>query len=620
MQNEPAHFLPAAVPPTRNQPPSPIRRLWGGNPASRARLNLRFWLAYWALNCALFLPLYLFSTDGSSFWPSLRAESSHQLFKQLAQFRNNFDIFRLNVEWAITTGLWVGLSHWLMRRRRLQRVLVLLLGLLYVLIFYYYLYEAITISFFLVDPIFYNHFFMAVDGLRFLLEHLDLPLAVYLGALLIFAALHVALWRLLRTVFFTCLEERFHWGSKTAVITLSALAVLSVWRFEVALANPVMVASSVAYKVHKNVAESLEIVRSVGNYRDEVVQQTYDYSAHELQTKPHIYLLAVESYGSVLYKRPHFRHDYVALLRELENELRQYGWYAASNFSTATTWGGGSWMSYGSLLFGIRIDVHPQFLFMRNKYRFATYPDIGHYLKSQGYRYFRISSLAVEMTDHEWEQYVHFYGVDEWLRYRDMNYGGERYSWGPSPPDQYTLGLLQEQMKLRAPDQPHLAFMITQNSHFPWSPLPPLASDWRDFNEAPFPGIDPSPKLSGLDAQRANYLAAIENQLRVLVDFITKHDEDAIFVLFGDHQPPRVARRSDGFETPMHIIGRSPALAKGLEAYGFQPGLTVRDQTHPIKHEGFYSLFVRMLVEQFGQVKDSPPLYLPNGVDASAPQ
>lgn len=66
-------------------------------------------------------------------------------------------------------------------------------------------------------------------------------------------------------------------------------------------------------------------------------------------------LVFVESYGSVLYKRPDYALAYTALLDELQSALTADGWHTASALSEAPTWGGGSWMAYTSALFGLRI-------------------------------------------------------------------------------------------------------------------------------------------------------------------------------------------------------------------------------------------------------------------------
>ncbi|NJN83723.1 MAG: hypothetical protein HC802_16580 [Caldilineaceae bacterium] len=148
--------------------------------------------------------------------------------------------------------------------------------------------------------------------------------------------------------------------------------------------------------------------------------------------KPDIYLIFIESYGSVLYKRDDFRAAYLELLQEIDNQLDAAGWQSASALSESPTWGGGSWMAYTSALFGYRIDSHPQFLSLFNKYQIDQFPDLGRYLQAQGYEHVRLSSISTELKEEEWLRYRNFYGVDRWLRSRDLGYVGPGYGWGPA--------------------------------------------------------------------------------------------------------------------------------------------------------------------------------------------
>ena len=109
---------------------------------------------------------------------------------------------------------------------------------------------------------------------------------------------------------------------------------------------------------------------------------------------------------------------------------------------------------------------------------------------------------------------------------------------------------------------------------------------------------------------------AIDYQLRFLTDFIIQHeDEDAIFVLIGDHQPPRVSRRSDGWDTPMHIISRDADFVAGFDEYGFVPGLRVDEIESTVHHEGFYTMFLRELLANYGETPAVLPDYLPRGIE-----
>ena len=179
----------------------------------------------------------------------------------------------------------------------------------------------------------------------------------------------------------------------------------------------------------------------MANFDDKAVLAAYDYSRHPLQRKPDIYLIFVESYGSVLYKRPDYRREYTSLLAKLQQQLDSAGWHTTSTLSESPTWGAGSWMAYGSVLLGIRIDNHPQFLSLFNKYQVADYPNLGRTLPGQGYYFAWVSSIEDQLDERAWSKYRRFYGVDEVLRYRDFHYQGANYGWGPSPPDQYRAEL-----------------------------------------------------------------------------------------------------------------------------------------------------------------------------------
>ena len=117
------------------------------------------------------------------------------------------------------------------------------------------------------------------------------------------------------------------------------------------------------------------------------------------------------------------------------------------------------------------------------------------------------------------------------------------------------------------------------------------------------------------DQTRQNYFDAIEYQLRFLVDFVRKEEnEQSIFILIGDHQPPRVARKADGFETPIHIISKDVDFINSFAEYGFGEGLRVQDNVEMVKHESIYSMLMRALVANYGEDPTILPPYLPGGL------
>jgi hypothetical protein len=140
-----------------------------------------------------------------------------------------------------------------------------------------------------------------------------------------------------------------------------------------------------------------------------------------------------------------------------------------------------------------------------------------------------------------------------------------------------------------------------------------LADDWRTLPTASQPP-PPTERLS-YDVLRQHYMAAVDYDLRAFVDFIVKQgDDNDLFVLIGDHQPARVARYSDGWDTPVHIISRNAALVDAFRPYAdFSYSLSTKDIEATLHHEGLYSLLMRVLLQQYGSDPTNIPAYEPGG-------
>ncbi len=573
--------------------------------------DLSFWLLFGLLNCLLFLPGLLTSEGEAGFWSAVTSAPTH-LWYMLAIWRPTADVGRLHLEWLLLTALFVALPF---LRRTVPR-LMLLLG--YLLALVYAVYEVAMRSLYQVEPVFYSQYRMLTEGLGFLLDGMSIPAHYYLLALLGGGLLLSGLFVAIRLLTSQTVAGGISHFSQAVLALLVVFGLGQAVRYQHYLAQPEMVVSSLFFKVQDNLAASEKMYQTVRSFDDGYVRRAYDYRGQALVTKPNVYLIFLESYGSVLYKRPDWLPAYTALADELETTLTADGWHAASALSTSSTWGGGSWMAYTSALFGLRIDSDPEYEMLMERYQADDFPDLGSFLKRQGYRFYGLSSIALELSDAKWDRYLRFYGADRWLRYRDLEYIGPKYGWGPSPPDQFALNRARAEMQAEiqaGSEQPYFLFTITQNLHYPWAPLPALADDWQTLNT---PGDDPAPiDAEGIfhETRRQNYFDAVAYDLRVLVDFIqNEEDPNALFVLVGDHQPPRVSRKEDGWETPVHIISRDTVLVDSLAAYGFESGLDVTSRSPSLHHAGIHSLLARLLLDSYGDHSLALPPFLPDGV------
>jgi hypothetical protein len=486
--------------------------------------NLIFWLCFGTLNALLFLPLYLLTQENTSFFPgaAITADGLWLGANRLFLWRDNLDPFRISLELTVLCALWVSV-RWL-RRRPLRVIFVIV----YLLALCYAIYEAIMVTVYRVDPVFYSHYFLALDGLPFLAEIAHVAPWIYALALVGLLTVIAAVAILVNVLLSSADQAGFRRASRVAMVILAGLCLFATLRYQVYTASPEMVVSSLGFKLHKNINASLQLHQDVVKFDDAPARRAYAYVNRQMAQTPDIYLIFVESYGSVLYKRADFRASYTALLRELEEQLHDTGWQASSALSDSPTWGGGSWMAYTSLLLGLRIDSHPQYLSLLNKYQVDTYPDMGRTLRKQGYYYAWVSSISRELDEQMWSKYERFLGVDQWLRYEDLEYSGPQYSWGPAPPDQYVLNYAAEKLQAST-DKPLLFVTITQNSHYPWLEQPPLVEDWRTLRKEGFNEQAVSAKEQEEmqhSTRRQNYLAAIDYQLRMLVDFVQRNGDD----------------------------------------------------------------------------------------------
>lgn len=571
----------------------------------RVPTSLNFWLSFLLLHVLLFLPVVLMDREDGSILPTVNfaGQAPLQVWGQLFIWRRGPDLFRFSSEIILLVALWATVGP--LRRTAFRIAFVAF----YLLLFLYYIYEGSSLTFFSVEPVFYGQLRMATEGVSFFLQNAGMTTAFVVGTMLLISGGAFVVARLSRSVF----PEKGPGRTTRAVLILLSILVVGQALFNSEnLYRPEMVFSSITAKLTRNVDASQQMYGEVQRLENVEISMSEEDQGYALIQRPPIYIIFLESYGTVLYKRSDWRARFRTLTDRLEQKLSSRGWHAASALSLAPTWGGGSWMSYTSALFGLRVSSDPQYYALLDKYESGGYPDLGSFLKEQGYQYFRLTALSMGLPQEQWKKYETFYGVDRWLQYADLNYVGPEYGWGPAPPDQFSLNYARETIKSEA-SGPYLFFTITQNSHYPWTPLPELVDSWQTLNR---PGTNPPPSSELIEhsERRQNYWNAIEYQLELLTDFVlSEPNEDAIIVIMGDHQPPRVSRREDGWDTPMHVIAKDGNFIASFEDYGFTKGLAVWEPEPTFRHEGFRSLFVRLLLAAYGEGETLPP-YLPGGV------
>lgn len=334
------------------------------------------------------------------------------------------------------------------------------------------------------------------------------------------------------------------------------------------------------------------------------------YDNFELNDKPDIVFISVESLGSIVYKDSEIFSRIKKVLNSYSNEFASKELQIASSFSTPPQFGGGSWLSVGSLIYGYKMenDTHYNYLFKNNS-NFKVYQSIFHYFKNQGYDASMIVTLGGNgKINVDWEKISKVYPMDSFIKIEDIAYKGKLLdfmSYLHSPPDQYSLWKGMELINSNTL-KPKISLFNTLNSHYNWhSPLK-LEEDYQELNIIEDLRTTANTKKPNKD----NYINAIIYQLEVVFDYISKNP-DKLYVIFGDHQPPFVTPDSLGFETPLFVISKNQKLIDGLRREGFQNDLL--NFNHTIRHEGFYSLFMKIFLQVYSNSKGDLPVF-PDGI------
>lgn len=336
------------------------------------------------------------------------------------------------------------------------------------------------------------------------------------------------------------------------------------------------------------------------------------YKDLNLNSKPNIVIINIESYGALNLRDEFFKEEILEKLNEKEDVLKNANLHAASSFSTPPMFAGGSWLSYTTFLFGTKVSDQNQYeLLMKGNKGFDTYQSIPRYLNTQGYKNICLCPLGGGFLENvEWDVVSTNLNSHQYITIDDIDYNGKTMQFmdlGVTVPDQYSLNKAKEKID-KSKDEPYCLFFSTLNSHTPFNSPLKIEEEWTDIPKKEFQ------TSSNMSTKREKYKSAIKYQLDFLFDYIEKNKEDnTVYVLFGDHQPPFITKKEMGWETLIHVIAKDKRIIESFEKSGFTSGLKVDDQK-TIKHEGFMSLFMKALLSVYGKNITWDLPYLENGI------
>ena len=283
-----------------------------------------------------------------------------------------------------------------------------------------------------------------------------------------------------------------------------------------------------------------------------------------------VLLVFVESYGRVAVQDSSLSPGVVDVLDRGTAQLADSGFASRSAFLTSPTFGAISWLAHSTLQSGLWVDSQQRYDVLVT----APRQTLSSLFERAGWRAVGLAPA----NNRDWPQ-GEFYGFDEFYDSRNLGYEGPRFGY-PTMPDQYTLDAFHRLELAPHPRDPVMAEIDLITSHAPWSRVPRMIDQAAVGDGSVFDGMPEQLPSAGdiwpdPDRVKASYGDAIEYSLSALVEFVTTYgDDDTVLVVLGDHQPATVVSGADaGYDVPVAVVARDPAVIERIQDWGWDDGL-----------------------------------------------
>ncbi len=561
-----------------------------------------FWSVFIFLNGLNFTVNYLFYREQSHFLPfihDLKAVGRLGITESL-----NLDLFRFVIEISLILLIsrFIDLSPY-----------SVLITVFYLLLLLFNIYQYSIRRIYYAEPVFYNDVRLLQNGMSIVWhESKGKVILVLLSAIGVFCGFYYALdW------FLTLNANHAQREISIAAISVFLLILARFIMNQKGGYSPYP--NDIYLRFHFSVLEILiNLRRSLAHYRlsKEQFGLKYKQARENVTLKPkgplpNIFCLFIESYGSYFYQEPAIKASSLATFDNFQSRLNEQGFAINSNFSDSTTFGGQSWLAYSSMVYGYRMSNNTLFENHLQDKAFRESNNLFRVFQKMGYRNYNLNPITpIDGINVPYDEMREFYTIDRWILNRDIQYTGDEYGFGSCAPDQYSMNFMMDLIN-KEHDGPFTYFYLTKNSHSPFL-VPSMVDDWRSLNKDSDQihinkGFLSVPTLG-------QYQEAIQYELDVIEDFITRHGKDNdLFLLIGDHQPPIICdEKVHGLGTPIHVLSKNESFVRDFETYGFKENLNEIEQT--IRHESIYSIFLDVFSRHYTNSKISIPAYEPYGL------
>lgn len=550
-------------------------------------------LLFIGINFLCFLPAYILNFKNQpELLPSyLFSKTSLKNRLRLLLWKNSSDFFRINFDFAIIFILLIYFKN--------NEFLISICTVFCVLGTITFVYSQLITIFFERDISILNDLILGKSGLIFLgrLRYLVIPVS-FLVILVLYFCFEFLISILIR--------QEFHEPSLLVLyfyICISGLYKINErpigdYLMRTVISPTITLVKSCIYSIKQNKFKVK---------KDFIKQNRIENIS--LEKKPNVIVISVESLGQILFEKKDLYPKIAPLLKEFNDRLLLNDFKTAASYTESPIFSGGSWMAFSSFLCGMKIENELEYETIFKDPKNDNLQTLPSFLRSNNYKNYCLNSIVNSKRDKiDWKTLSKIFATENFINHDQLNYTGKllKFMTLKAIPDEYTLNYAYNKIKNSAP---YFMFFSSLNSHAQWhSPLK-SEKNWKDYNTLDFKTTKNDKTFS-----EDKYLKAAKYQYDYLTKFIAENaDENTIFVLFGDHQPPKITTKEMGKNTPLYIISKDEDFVNSFHKEGFHNHLDLHTIEKTIKHEGFYTLFTKKLLENYGVGHENFKI-LPDGI------
>ncbi|MEO1452045.1 MAG: hypothetical protein AAFV07_21110, partial [Bacteroidota bacterium] len=333
----------------------------------------------------LFLPYFLTDIAASTWYPHWSVTSIGDFLSGFL-YRENFDPFRLQGEFLLL----ISLGGW---QRYRGKPWPKWFPLAYVGLLLYQSYDAASYEFFGAPPIWWNDLHLAWKVMPTYLTELSWNRAGWVVGILLGMA--GSIWLL--SALLLRAQKAFERMQRSRsgfflFVCLWSWALLGTFY---ARTQPQRgrIYSTADWVWQKAGRSFLRSIKTASLTSQTLAGEAFLPLQPDMQVRPDIYLIFMESYGRVLQAHPDLWASFESIIQSHEGDLQAAGWQARSTWSMAPVSGGRSWLSFTSFMTGINVETHPQYDQLLHEA--PDYPHLVRYLLAQDYETTRLNTMGV---------------------------------------------------------------------------------------------------------------------------------------------------------------------------------------------------------------------------------